>query len=232
MAQKQRQRTSWSLGEETDADLLLYMSMSAEEPSAARAAWEEFYRRHAEYLHAVCLRAYGPSLGGEAGAADLVADTFQRAYEHAGTFDAGGLSDRERLRRRTRAWLGRIAQRLAMSVFRGRSRLPAGTIAPEQWCRIAREPAGEESATDGARLAAVRQAVEGLTQKEQTVIRVTFQWYEAGAENQRLPDDVCADLAETLQTTPENLRQIRRRALAKIRAHLLGAAAADERVVS
>jgi hypothetical protein len=52
------------------------------------------------------------------------------------------------------------------------------------------------------------------------VLRVTFQWYEPGREHQRLPNDVAADLADTLQTTPENLRQIRRRALRKIKAHL------------
>ena len=57
--------------------------------------------------------------------------------------------------------------------------------------------------------------------KEQMVIRVTFQWYRPGKPHQRLPNDVVADLAETLQTTSENLRQIRRRALIKIREFLL-----------
>jgi hypothetical protein len=75
-------------GGETDADLLAYMSMGGEDPVAARGAWSEFYRRHAEYLYAVCLRAYGPLLRGEAGVCDLVAETFKRVYEHAGRFDA------------------------------------------------------------------------------------------------------------------------------------------------
>ena len=52
---------------EGDADLLGYMSMSGDDPASARDAWAEFYRRHADYLYAVCFRAYGPLLGGEAG---------------------------------------------------------------------------------------------------------------------------------------------------------------------
>ena len=107
-----------------DADLLAYMAMAGDDPAGARAAWEAFYRRHADYLYAVCLRAYGPLLGGDAGAADLVADTFQRAYQRAVTFDPVGIDDPERLRLRTRAWLSRIAQRLAQTALRSRGRMP------------------------------------------------------------------------------------------------------------
>ena len=88
---------------ESDADLLGYMSMSGEDPASARGAWAEFYRRHAEYLYAVCFRAYGPLVGGEPGVCDLVAETFKRVYQHAGRFDAAGLTDPDALRRRTRA---------------------------------------------------------------------------------------------------------------------------------
>ena len=45
--------------------------------------------------------------------------------------------------------------------------------------------------------------------------------------HQRLPNDVAADLAETLGTTPENLRQIRSRAMKKIRTFLAAAEGAE-----
>ena len=112
------------LARETDGDLLVYMTLAPDDPPAARAAWEEFYRRHVNYLYAVCLRAYGRPLGGQPAVADLVADTFKRAYENAEKFDADGITDPERLRGRTRGWLGRIAQRLAQDALRRRSRLP------------------------------------------------------------------------------------------------------------
>lgn len=201
---------------ETDGDLLVYMAMADDDPACARAAWEAFYLRHVEYLYAVCLRAYGPILGGEAGAADLVAETFKRAYEHAATFDSGGRVAPEQQRLRTRAWLGRIAQRLAMDALRGRGGPKTRTIEADQWQQIAAEPALGPAEQDDDRISLVRQAIASLSDKEQTVIRVTFQWYRPGEANQRLPNDVCEDLAATLGTTSENLRQIRRRALKKI----------------
>jgi len=117
------------LTDEKDADLLTFMTMADEDPAVARAAWEAFYRRHAAYVYGVCVRAYAKILGGEAGVCDLVADTFKRAYEHAETFEAGGITDPERMRLRTRAWLGRIAERLAQTRLRGRKRLPMRTTA-------------------------------------------------------------------------------------------------------
>jgi RNA polymerase sigma factor (sigma-70 family) len=198
------------------------MAGAEAEPSCARAAWEAFYLRHVDYLHAVCLRAYGALLGGEAGAADLAADTFRRAYEKAGTFDPGGIADPDRLRLRTRAWLGRIAQRLAMEVLRARARLPAA-LEEQEWQQIAREPAAGDRQAPGPgaeRIALVRRAIESLSEREQIVIRVTFQWAEPGAAHPRLPNRASAELAEAIGTTPENLRQIRRRARRKIEAFL------------
>jgi RNA polymerase sigma factor (sigma-70 family) len=203
---------------ESDADLMVYMAMGREDPEAAREAWAEFYQRHVGYLYAVCRRAYAPILGGEAGASDLVADTFLRAYESAGTFDAGGLVDPERLRRRTRAWLGRIAQRLALTLLRGRGFVRTARVDVGEWLETsAPEPV---AAAESERISRVRQAIERLSDKEQIVIRVTFEWHEPGKPHQRLPNDVAEELAATLQTTPENLRQIRRRALKKIREFL------------
>lgn len=206
------------LADETDADLLVYMALAADDAAVAAAAWQELYRRHARYLYAVCLRAYGNLLGGPAGVGDLVADTFGRAYEHAERFDAGGIVEAERLRRRVRAWLGRIAHRLVQTVLRGRSRVRCVLLDQDQWQQVAER--GEPAAADPERTEPVRRAIESLSEREQVVIRVTFQWYQPDRAHQRLPNDVAAELAGFLQTTPENLRQIRHRALKKIEASL------------
>ena len=150
------------LAEDSDADLLGYMSMAADDPAGAKAAWAEFYRRHVRYLYAVCLRAYGPLLGGEAGVADLVAETFKRVYEHADKFDAVGLTDPDQLRLRTRALLGRIAQRLAQTALRGRSRMPTKLFDHDYWQSVSQQdvPAGD-SETSGR----VRAAIESLDER-------------------------------------------------------------------
>lgn len=204
---------------EGDADLLGYMSMDKDDPASARDAWAEFYRRHAEFLYAVCFRAYGALLGGEAGVCDLVAETFKRVYEHAARFDAAGLIEAEALRRRTRAWLGRVAQRLVQDALRGRRRLPAKELSAEAWQNV---PPPPRAPGDPEKIRAVRAAIDTLSPKEQMVLRATMQWYQPDRDNQRLPNDVAAELAATLATTPENLRQIRRRAMRKIKACLHG----------
>ncbi len=205
---------------ETDADLLIYMSMAGEDATVASGAWEAFYRRHAGYLYGVCLRAYAELLGGEAGVCDLVADTFKRAYENAGKFDAAGIDDAERLRLRARAWLGRIAQRIVQTALRGRGRLPQTFLEQDAWSRVPDTAATKEA--NAQEMRRVREAILSLSKKEQIVLRVTVQWYQPDKEHQRLPNEVAADLATTLKTTPENIRQIRRRALQKVEAFLRG----------
>src|SRR5947208_1372874 len=44
------------LSAEGDADLLVYMTMRAEDPAHAREAWAEFYRRHVRYVFGTCRR--------------------------------------------------------------------------------------------------------------------------------------------------------------------------------
>lgn len=202
------------LADDSDADLLVYMAMTDDDPACARMAWEVFYRRHVEYLYRVCLRAYGCLLGGEAGVADLVAEAFRAAYENAHKFDPAEITDLDRLRLRARAWLGWIARRLVQDILRGRGRLPTRSLELDHWQQMP-EPDRSESCTS-AKEKAVRRAVESLSEREQLVIRTTFQWYRPEKQYQRLPNDIAADLAETLGTTSENLRQIRRRAMRKI----------------
>lgn len=220
---KGQTRSEASFANETDVDLMGYMSMNVDDPSTARDAWAEFYKRHVDYLYGVCHRAYEPILGGDTGVGDIVAETFHRAYRRAELFDASGITDPDRLRRRTRAWLGRIAQRLVQDTLRSTQRLPTCQLETETWQNIPEQP--RQPPRDDELIRQVRDALDQLSEKEQTVIRITFEWHQPGHIHQRLPNDVVTDLAETLETTPENLRQIRRRALHKIR-RLLGQPAA------
>jgi RNA polymerase sigma factor (sigma-70 family) len=200
---------------ENDAELLVFMSIRDEDPLAARDAWAEFYERHVEYLHGVCWHAYGDFLQGETSVGDLVAETFRRAFDRAGSFSCEDATGPDETRRRVRAWLGRIAQRLFQDLLRGRGRVRVVHFEPEIWAQIP-EPDPAMPADDPA-VERVREALDQLPERERLVLRVTFQWYRPGRRHQRLPNDVVEELATTLQTTPENLRQIRRRALERIR---------------
>jgi RNA polymerase sigma factor (sigma-70 family) len=78
-------------------------------------AWRELVERHARYVHAIAVRAYGLQ---PADAEDVFQETFARAYEHL---------DRLRDDDAIGAWIGQVSRRLALARVRARARdAPAG----------------------------------------------------------------------------------------------------------
>lgn len=73
-------------------------------------AWRELVERHARYVHAIAVRAYGLQ---PADAEDVFQETFARAYEHL---------DRLRDDDAIGAWLGQVSRRLALARLRERGR--------------------------------------------------------------------------------------------------------------
>jgi RNA polymerase sigma factor (sigma-70 family) len=210
------------LSEPSDAELLARMALRASEPETARRAWGEFYRRHVDYLFGVCCHAYRELLGGVPGVSDLVADAFLRVYERAGSFDPARLQGAPCDRAAVRAWLGAIARNLAREKLRKLRRMPARLLDHERWQTIPQPELSASQQPDEVLL--VRQAIAALTEREQIVLRVTFEWYEPDKSRQELPSDVVADLAASLNITADNMRQIRRRALSKVAEFLRNAA--------
>jgi len=208
---------------DSDYDLLEIMTWQQSDPVASREAWAEFYRRHATYLYGVC-RRFTRRLGGEASAEDLTAETFKRVYESAAhTFKPGTSKDPDAIGRHVRAWLGTIAQNLARDALRNEGSRE-GHLAQEHWQDIPDQPAP----TDSARAKHLWLTMQNvLTERECDVLRVTFQWYDPQRPNQRLPNDIAAELAARWGTNSENIRQIRKRALRELEAALAPEVAGD-----
>jgi len=208
---------------DTDYDLLEIMTWQQLDPEASREAWAEFYRRHVAYLYRVC-RRFAHSLGGDAAAEDLTAETFRRVYESAArTFKPGTSKDPDAIVRHVRAWLGTIAQNLAKDALRN-DESHEGHLTQEHWQDIPDRPAPTDSPR-AKRLWLTMQNV--LTERERDVLHVTFQWYDPKRPNQRLPNEIAAELAARWGTSSENIRQIRKRALRKLEAALAPEVAGD-----
>lgn len=202
--------------EESDLVLLRRVATRDVDPRAARDAEAAFYRRHVRYLYGVLRRRVARPFGlSDAAVEDLVQDTFCRAFERAATFQDGGVDDPVRCERRTRAWLGRIAQRLVCDSLNRIREVPANPQIEEMEARS--EPAVQLSA--GARR--VQDALATLSEREQDVLRVSATYFRAGERHQRLPNAVCAELAQRWRVSPENVRAIRSRAMKKLKQHLL-----------
>jgi RNA polymerase sigma factor (sigma-70 family) len=197
----------------SDEDLLALM-VGKENPPLARAAGAEFYSRHIAWLYAVCHRAYHRLLGRE-GVEDLVQETFRRVFSSgAATYKSAPLDETEARLRRIQGWMTTIARRLACDLLRGCRRHGEIQLEPDEWQDVP-EPEQGPASEEAVRVGRVMQEV--LNAREQDVLRTTYQWYDPARTHQKLPETVLADLARRWGTTSENIRQIRARALRKIK---------------
>jgi len=198
------------LSEETDEDLLVYMTMRADEPLVANEAWAEFFRRHIDYMYGKCRDVCRGVLAGS-GPDDLAQLTFIRAYEKASTFKSGEIKDPDMLRLRVRAWLGRIAQNIYRDMLRGRKDSKELAVDREELEEAPEQVLAAPTTSTHKRL--LDEAIDSLSEKKQHVLRITYQYNQPGKKHQRLPNQVTEELAKTLNTTSNNIRQLRRRAL-------------------
>ena len=205
----------------------------------AREAWAELYRRYVADFHRLVCRLRGLSV---AGAEELVQETMIQAYKSAHTFKAGEGLDRESSRRRTLAWLGRVARNLHYEMLRKQkvtlvfdadrqrnresaAEVPseASKIAPEELYRRIREAevgvreishASGAQPSDERRL--LRDALATLTERDLDILLVSYEYYEPGESNPHLPRAVIAELCERHNVSATNLRKIRERARKQI----------------
>jgi len=181
---------------------------------AAKTAWTTFYSRHKRYLFGVCKRAYSRTLD-NGQIEGLVQDTFIRAYERAGTYRPPDDSDDAlHSRRRVRAWLARINENIFLDSFRNE---PQITLVDDDELAEHSFPDPQRDEAPPPHLMELEQALGQLSEAEQDVLRVTAIWYRPGERHLRLPNSVMQQLASSLNTTPDNVRQIRLRALTRLR---------------
>lgn len=204
---------------ESDEDLLVYMSWK-DQAAVAKAACNEFYTRHVKYVFAVIQRNYGSALG-ERGVEDMVTETFVRVIEKAGTYKPCGAKELDQQRRNALAWVGAIAKNLCRDHFRRPDTqlvLGEGEWTGDHDGLQAKPPVEATVLTDD--LKSVHEAMELLSERDRTVLRVTMDYWEFGREHQRLPNDIVEDLARSFDTSSENIRKIRERAMRHIEKHV------------
>lgn len=200
----------------SDAELLERVSQRATNAVAARAAEAEFYERHARYLYGVLVqRVRRPLALSGREVEDLVQETFFRAFARAASYSEGDVHDEDGQRRRSRAWLGRIAQRLLADWL-----ADAREVSASPYLDTLPEPEAAPPSSRSPKLRLLREALDTLNERERDVLRVAALYFRPGEEHQRLPNDISAELAKRWQTSSENIRAIRSRASKKLKAYL------------
>jgi RNA polymerase sigma factor (sigma-70 family) len=203
------QRRRDSMGELPDGELFARVAAGGR---AGRRAQQALYQRHVRYLFGAVSKQRDKlvQLAGLS-AEDLVQDTFQRAFDRASTFKHDPELEPERARRRTRAWLGRIAHNLLADAFR-RFR----EVSASDYLDRFTVPAVDDTPASRPDLEPIRQAFAGLSDREQDVLRVTALYHKAEGSS-RLPNAVSAELGKRWGITNQNVRAIRSRALKKLK---------------
>jgi RNA polymerase sigma factor (sigma-70 family) len=162
----------------SDIGLLKLMSQRIKDEASADAAFLDFYSRHSKYMWTVCANI-AEALNGDAWIQDVFQETFERAYEKADTFKLPtGVSPESEVRL-VRGWLGKIAANLLKRLLLNHHN--EYTRDNDNWQKIANTlDEGEVAPTISPKRRLVDEALEALSERDQLVIRITFQYYRIG----------------------------------------------------
>ncbi len=208
--------------EPSDAELLASIASSSLGLDAKQRAQAVFYTRHVRYLYGVLKRQTKLLSAAGISAEDLAQETFHRAFERAHTFRPADDLDADHTRRRTRAWLGRVAQHLLADHLERFREVSASPYLERLSCDEI-----DETPRNSRELELVTEGLDELSEREQDVLRVTALYQRAG-DHQRLPNAISAELALRWETTNENIRAIRSRALKKLSDFVTGRMAQEK----
>jgi len=184
--------------------------------AGARNAWGLFYVRHYESVLMICTYDYGYLLGTE-GVRDLMQDAFLRAFDGATTFDHAEACEAVVQKRKSRKWLARIAENLVRDRYRGQPEIRL--VDDEDLERLGgatdNNPT-EIQVPESTRLKLLKSGFALLSDTEQTVLRATMFWWQAGQEHQRMPHTAMEQLSKQVGRSSASIRQIRLRAVQKL----------------
>ncbi len=207
------------MNDEADDDLLQYMAWKVESPQHARAAWEAFYNRHFAFVFAALRKQFlGRSSLDEGLIRDLTVDVFAKVYAQCcESFSPTG-GTKEMQSRCVRAWVMKIATNLVNDWFRANLDDEMSEVSLDHECLPqipAREEASEvETPCNTSDVALMRRLLDSLSQRERDVLIKLAEKYDLkNGRRRRLSESEVNELAKAMNTTPENVRQIRRRAL-------------------
>ena len=201
------------LTNEALADLFLAMAMKEEDRQNAEKAFTEFYNRYKSFLYTVIKKAckswemYGDEL-----IETVFENTFLTVFDKAESFLKLDDIPFERQEKRMKSWLSQIAKNEMLQLLR-QYRIDKDKVEfTDDLSFVERmEDETEEIISDDILLA--EKALQTLNERDRNIL-VTYLMYEDG--NKKLPSTEIQKLADMWGVLPDNMRQIKRRSLAKL----------------
>lgn len=203
----------------SNEDLLLIVSCKDEDEDEARKAFDVFYERNAKWLFPLC-RQVCSTIAHSDDAEELAKDVFSKTmffvWENAGKYD-NTIS-------KVQTWVSNNARYVmykTLDEYKGKA---SGDI---QFISINRDESviydGEcedYSDVETPEMITLAIALQTLNERERDIL-MTYMRYSDG--NKHLPDSELNALCSRYQITSDNARQIKGRALNKIKKHIINA---------
>lgn len=202
--------------EDDDVSLILRMADKGNDRPGAEAALEAFFERHHRLFKAFAERNNYRSLGFDP--EDFVLRTFHKAFDKADTFEAPSGLPPETMRKKVQAWLFQIAKNEFLMELRTGLNQSEETRDPDLMLPPNREDIEEHPLTGKA--AAVRTFLDHLPEGDRQLLETSMNFYDYKAKKAVIPEDILQGLANALATTPEGIKQKRKRLLQKLKEHL------------
>ncbi len=206
------------MNEPTIEDLLLTMSDKEINEVSANEAFVTLYHRYAKFLNsAVIGHLKSKSVYNKDFVDDIVANVFLEVYDNPLSFS---FDEKKHKNEETafKAWICTIARNEFSDMIKSFSRhskmyvLTSDDEMPDSIIELDFE---EQLISNNRKL--IDKALEGLTDKERHILLSCYDFYEEGKNT---PSTVLDSLCDYWGTTKPNVRQIKKRALDKIKLYL------------
>ena len=199
------------------ADLFLSMAMKEDDRQEAERAFTEFYDCYKNYLFTVVKNVcqswetYGDEL-----IQAVHENTFLTVYEKAESFMIIEDLPFERQELRMKAWLGKIAYREMLLLLR-KFKDEKERIDYHDDLSFLEQREEEENSQVNEEILLVEKALKTLSDRDRHIL-ITYMMFEDG--NKQLPKPEIQRLAEIWDVLPDNMRQIKKRSIAKIKQYI------------
>lgn len=205
------------LTNEVLAELFLSMAMKEDNRSEADRAFSVFYSRYKNYLYTIVKNVcrswemYGDEL-----IEAVFENTFLTVYAKAESFMVIEDIPFERQEKRMKSWLGKIAKNEMLQLLR-QFKIDKDMIeyTDDLTSFLNIEEETEHQATSDYLLA--EKALQTLGERDRNIL-TTYLMFEDG--NRNLPSIEIQRLSDMWNTHPDNMRQIKKRSLAKVEMYI------------
>lgn len=195
----------------SDEDLFVLMSYKKDNEAEAQEAFRVFYDRYKKLLWSLC---YGVCTklnieNGKEFAKYVFSNTMMAIYEHP-TYDFS--------KSKLSTWMSKIAYNEALDLIEEHD-LSNTKVIPLNETITASIPDKESDIVqyETPQKRILNEALNLLSERDREILLTCFMYQE---EHKHLPDEVLNELSRKYSTTPTYIRQIKKRALDKIKAHI------------